>query len=151
MLATWLLAALARSAPACALAATLALAPASPATADRPPVDPSIADELGRLVGHDVTIAADGKSYVIENIANEGKPHVGIVERRGPDLYLVTDAGPALRLTGVLAQPRIAGPGYKIWALGPVTPTNDLRAHRLGILAPPGDGVNKINKSASGR
>jgi len=102
-----------------------------------PAVDASIADEISRLAGHDVTIAANGTSYVIEDIAGEGKPMVGVVERRGRELWLVADDGDAVRLVGVLAKPRIAGPGYKVWVLGDVNRAGELRARRLGVLAGP--------------
>ncbi len=100
--------------------------------------DASIADELSRLQGQQYTVSADGKSYVIDDIAGEGKPVVGVVERRGANLWLVPETGQAARLIGVLARPRIAGPGYKIWVLGELNRAGDLRARRLGVLAPPG-------------
>ena len=101
-------------------------------------IDASIADELSRLTGHDVTIAANGASYVIADVAGEGKPIVGVVQRRGEELWLIAEGGDEYRLTGVLAKPRIAGPGYKIWALGEVNRGGELRARRLGVLARPG-------------
>jgi hypothetical protein len=99
--------------------------------------DPAIADELSRLEGHRVSVAADGKSYEIEDVAGEGRPVVGVVERRGPDLWLVAEDGRSFRLVGPLAKPRMAGPGYKVWVLGNVTARGDMRARRLGVLARP--------------
>ena len=88
-----------------------------------------VADELSRLAGHTVTRTDDG--YEIDDIAGEGKPIVGVVERRGRELWVA-----GYRLTGPLARPRIAGPGYKVWVLGDIAGTT-LRARRLGVLASP--------------
>jgi hypothetical protein len=117
---------------ACALAAWL-LAASGPA----PP--PGLAAEIVRLGGHTVELTPDG-GYRIADIAGEGEPFVGVVERRDAALYLVTGPGPAMRLIGPLTKPRIAGPGYKVWALGPVSGSASapvLRPRRLGVLAPP--------------
>ena len=92
----------------------------------------AIAAELGRLVGQDVAVT--GETYVIRDIAGEGAPRVGVVERRGAELWLTGE--PALRLDGPLAHPRIAGPGYKVWVLGEVR-GEVLWARRLGVLATP--------------
>jgi hypothetical protein len=80
-------------------------------------------------------VAPDGTGYTIDDIAGEGRPLVGIVERRGDALWLAGADGSAHRLRGPLAVPRIAGPGYKVWALGRVV-GRDLHARRLGVLAP---------------
>ncbi len=102
-------------------------------------LQPQVAAEVGRLVGHRLSIAADGAGYVIDDIAGEGKPLVGVVVRRGDALHLeVGDV--SYLLAGPLAKPRMAGPGYKIWVLGRVegAPTSPiLHARRLGVLAPP--------------
>lgn len=100
-------------------------------------LDPSIADEVSRLEGQRVTVADDGASYAIDDIAGEGAPLVGRVERRGETLALVTDSGHAYELTGPLAVPRIAGPGYKVWVIGDIDATGHLAARRLGVLAVP--------------
>jgi hypothetical protein len=97
---------------------------------------PGLADELARLDGQQVTVAADGASYTIDDIAGEGPPRVGRVDRRGDALWLVEPSGSAHRLTGPLAIPRIAGPGYKVWVIGDIA-GDQLRARRLGVLAPP--------------
>jgi hypothetical protein len=89
----------------------------------------NVAEEVSRLAGQRVTVVDDG--YVIDDIAGEGEPIVGVVERRGRELWLGD-----YRLTGPLARPRIAGPGYKVWALGEIT-GDTLRIRRIGILAPP--------------
>jgi hypothetical protein len=114
----------------------LAMAP-SAAT----PTSPAVAAEIARLDGQRFTVASDGASYTIEDIAGEGPPHVGTIERRGEALYLIEDGGRAWRMSGPLARPRIAGPGYRVWVLGETTDgTGDqatLRPRRLGVLAPP--------------
>ncbi len=90
-------------------------------------------DELSRLEGQAVRITATG--YAIDDIAGEGPPRVGVIERRGEVLVLMTSDG-QWRLAGPLAVPRIAGPGYKVWVIGELDGTT-LRARRLGVLAPP--------------
>ena len=92
--------------------------------------------ELSRLEGHEVEVAADRSSYRIVDVAGEGAPLVGVVDRRGESLVLVMDDG-ELVLTGALAVPRIAGPGYKVWVLGERT-GQSIDVRRIGILAPPG-------------
>jgi hypothetical protein len=69
------------------------------------------------------------------SVAGEGEPLVGVVERDGDALVLVTEES-RFRLTGPLARPRIAGPGYTIWVTGAVT-AGAIRARRLGILRRP--------------
>jgi hypothetical protein len=112
-----------------------------------------VAAELARLEGQRVRLVDDSAgassresatgargAYVIEDVAGEGAPVVGVVERRGQALWLVVADGARYRLAGVLARPRIAGPGYKIWALGAVTidaGERVLTARRIGVLAPP--------------
>jgi hypothetical protein len=92
-----------------------------------------VAAEVARLPGQTVEMTARG--YRIVDIAGEGAPLVGVVERRGDALWLVAP-GLALRLVGPLATPRIAGPGYKVWALGTVA-GDTLRPRRLGVLTRP--------------
>ena len=89
---------------------------------------------LSRLQGHQARIVGD--EVVIEDVAGEGKPLVGVVERRGRGLWIVGD-GFAVELRGPLARPRIAGPGYRVWVLGERT-GDTLVARRLGVLAAPG-------------
>lgn len=96
---------------------------------------PQIARELSRLAGHRVTVAADGASYTLERVANEGRPVVGTIERRGASLYVRSNAA-TVRLAGPLARPRIAGPGYRVWVLGELR-SGTLHARRLGVLSPP--------------
>jgi hypothetical protein len=98
--------------------------------------------ELSRLAGHRVLVAPDRQSYRIFDVAGEGAPEVGVVERRGPALVLRRADGSALLLAGPLAVPRIAGPGYKVWVLGRIE-RGALVARRLGVLAPPG-GPNRV-------
>jgi len=95
-----------------------------------------VASELSRLAGHRVEVAPDRASYRILDVAGEGAPEVGVVERRGAALVLRRADGSALPLAGPLAVPRIAGPGYKVWVLGRVE-RGALVARRLGVLAPP--------------
>ena len=116
----------------CAAMAAPAVASAEPPAAAVRAVD--VAAELARLEGHRVEVAGGG--YRIVDVAGEGAPIVGVVERRGSELWLRPAQGPALRLRGPLAVPRIAGPGYKVWATGRVV-DGSLAARRLGVLAAP--------------
>ena len=95
---------------------------------------PAWQGEVDRLVGHTVEVADDG--YRIVDIAGEGQPYVGCVRLVGKTLYLET-GDQRWRLTGPLAVPRIAGPNYKVWVIGKLTPAKTLPATRLGILATP--------------
>ncbi|MEM9490060.1 MAG: hypothetical protein AAGC55_13010 [Myxococcota bacterium] len=102
------------------------------------PVTDALDTELSRLRGQQVTIT--GAGYTIDDIAGEGRPLVGVVERRGDHLILVAGAAGEYRLAGPLARPRIAGPGYKVWALGTLSgrpPQPVLTVRRIGVLAPP--------------
>ncbi len=98
----------------------------------------SISAETSRLAGHTFTVSPDGKSYAIDDIAGEGKPWVGTVERIGTQLWLRTERGDSFRLAGPLARRRIAGPRYKVWVIGEVR-GDALLARRLGVLRPPGN------------
>jgi hypothetical protein len=98
---------------------------------------PSVQAEVSRLDGHAIETTADGAGYRITDVAGEGAPRVGVIERRGARLWLIEADGAATRLSGPLAVPRIAGPGYKVWILGDVEVNYDVRVRRLGILAPP--------------
>ncbi|MBK9036054.1 MAG: hypothetical protein IPL61_33220 [Myxococcales bacterium] len=120
---------------ACALGAPIGSAGAGPRASGRWPVaDPAAARAmLGRLIGHHVGWR-DGV-LVIDDVAGAGRPWVGTVERRGAALWLVGD-GFAWRLRGPLARPRLAGPGYVIWAIGALA-GDALVLRRLGVLAPP--------------
>lgn len=109
----------------------LALASGGAARADAPTRD----DEVSRLAGH--TLSRAGGALRIVDVAGEGAPEVGVVERRGRALWLVTDGGRALRLAGPLAVPRIAGPGYRVWALGRLGHGGALWVRRLGVLRRP--------------
>jgi hypothetical protein len=111
------------------LVAAVLLVAGAPAHAD-------VASELARLAGHRVEVASDRQSYRILDVAGEGAPEVGVVERRGATLFLRRADGSAVALGGPLAVPRIAGPGYKVWVLGRVE-RGVLVARRLGVLAPP--------------
>lgn len=93
----------------------------------------SPAEMLSRLQGHAARVAGD--ELVIEDVAGEGKPLVGVVERRGRALWVV-GAGVAVELRGPLARPRIAGPGYRVWVIGART-GDMLVARRIGVLAAP--------------
>jgi hypothetical protein len=125
-----------RVAIAAALALTAALAHAEPpaATGRWPVTDPIAARAmLDRLRGHHVRWR-DGALEIVD-VAGAGRPWIGVVERRGAALWLV-GAGFAWRLRGALARPRLAGPGYLVWAIGRLTGA-DLDVARLGVLAPP--------------
>jgi hypothetical protein len=119
-----------------ALAAVATAAATAPAHAD-------VAAELARLAGHRVAVAADGASYRILDVAGEGAPEVGVVERRGRALLLRRADRSAIELTGPLAVPRIAGPGYKVWVLGRLE-RGALVVRRLGVLAPPAQNGARI-------
>jgi hypothetical protein len=88
---------------------------------------------LDRLVGHHVRWQ-DGV-LAIDDVAGAGRPWIGVVERRGAALWLA-GAGFALRLTGPLARPRLAGPRYLIWVSGD-RDGDALAVRRLGVLEPP--------------
>ena len=118
----------------------LALASGGAARADAPTRD----DEVSRLAGHTLSRAGGARRNV--DVAGEGAPAVGVVESRrriedrkeaGRGLWLVTDGGRALRLAGPLAVPRIAGPGYRVWALGRLGHGGALWVRRLGVLRRP--------------
>ncbi|HUQ03296.1 MAG TPA: hypothetical protein VM261_12425 [Kofleriaceae bacterium] len=89
---------------------------------------------LSRLEGHTARIV-DG-DLVIEDVAGEGQPLIGVVERRGRALWVVGD-GFAVELRGPLARPRIAGPGYRVWVLG-ARRGDVLVARRIGVIGAPG-------------
>ena len=91
------------------------------------------ADEATRLEGHTVSIRRDG-GYEITDIAGEGRPIVGVVERRGKHLW-VRLQNVAYRLVGPLAVARIAGPGYKVWVVGTIS-GETIRVRRIGVLRP---------------
>jgi hypothetical protein len=129
--------------PALALAAALVAAggthadatPVEAAIVIVPPAEvPAIA---ARLAGHAFR-TGDGV-VIVDDIAGEGRPWTGVVERRGEALWLVTALG-ALELTGPLARPRIAGPGYTIWVVG-ARDGGRLAAMRIGILRRPAPAV----------
>jgi len=126
-----------RAAIGAALALTAALAHAEPppaATGRWPVTDPIAARAmLDRLRGHHVRWR-DGALEIVD-VAGAGRPWIGVVERRGAALWLV-GADFAWRLRGALARPRLAGPGYLVWAIGRLTGA-DLDVARLGVLAPP--------------
>jgi hypothetical protein len=118
------------------------LAIAAPARADAPAGDAVLAVEPAelpaiqdRLRGQRTTVAADRRSIAIDDIAGEGRPWVGVVERRGAELWLRTASG-AARLTGALARPRIAGPGYTVWVVG-TRAAEAIAVRRLGVLRRP--------------
>jgi hypothetical protein len=122
--------------PAVALAGLVATLATPGAGAARADVGAEV--ERARAAGLWVEVAPDRASYRIRDVAGEGAPLVGRVERRAGALYLVADggAGPARRMTGPLAVPRIAGPGYTVWVLG-VADGAALRVRRIGVLARP--------------
>jgi hypothetical protein len=106
-------------------------APVEAAIVVAPP--PEIDAMARRLAGHRVRVG-DG-ALVVDDIAGDGRPWIGVVERRGDALWLVT-AVAALELRGPLARPRIAGPGYLVWVIG-TRDASRIVATRLGVLQPP--------------
>jgi hypothetical protein len=96
-------------------------------------IDPAEADAIAaRLAGQTFTIAADRATVTITDCAGDGAPLVGVVERRGDELWLGDH-----RLTGPLARPRIAGPGYTVWVIGAAAADGSIRVKRLGVLRRP--------------
>ncbi len=93
----------------------------------------AVALEVARLVGQEVVVHGD--RLEIRDIAGVGAPVVGIVERRGSELWL-TGEQPSVRLGGPLAHPRIAGPGHEVWVIG-TREGEVLVARRLGVLRTP--------------
>ncbi len=127
-----------RPAPPAAIAATVTPAPLTACSiAIAPGEGPAM---LARLDGQQARLVAD--LLIIDDIAGEGRPWVGVIERHGAALWLRTADGPLL-LDGPLARPRIAGPGYRAWATGVVDDAHladappRLRLRRLGVLARP--------------
>ena len=106
-------------------------APPEAAIVVAPPTE--IAGMARRLEGQGYRVG-DGV-LLIDDVAGAGRPWIGVVERRGPSLWLVT-AVAALELTGPLARPRIAGPGYTVWVTGRRRGAR-LEAMRLGVLRRP--------------
>jgi hypothetical protein len=91
---------------------------------------------VARLPGQ-LTRVAPGRVW-ISDVAGEGSPWVGVVERRGRALWLVGELGDAFELRGPLARPRLAGPGYTVWVLGDLDEVaHTMRVKRLGILRRP--------------
>ena len=102
-------------------------------------VEPGEVDAIAaRLAGQRIEIAEDRRSIRIVDVAAEGAPRIGVIERQGRDLVLVTAEG-RWRLAGPLARPRIAGPGYTVWVVGTFDEGDvaTLTARRLGILRRP--------------
>ena len=123
-----IVAALAAPAPA---AADVAVAPPEAA---RVVATPALLAPMAARVPGRVTLG-DGVLAIVD-VGGAGAPWIGVVERRGATLWLRTALGD-LRLTGALARPRLAGPGYLVWAQG--TRVDDtLALTRLGVLARPG-------------
>jgi hypothetical protein len=93
-----------------------------------------------RLAGHQVR--RGDHVLLIEDVAHQGRPWVGVVVVRCGQLWLKT-AVIALRFTGPLARARIAGPGYMVWATGVRRAVasgasgDDFELLRLGVLARP--------------
>lgn len=113
------------------------------------PLSADVRAEIDRLEGQKISVAADGNSLTIDDIAGEGPPRVGVVDRRGRALILLEADGTESRLDGPLAIPRIAGPGYKVWVIGDRDAGGVLRARRLGVLRPPPQGTNASTTSVA--
>ncbi len=120
------------------------LGAAGGSAASQPPTA-EIADQLDRLTGHQVVVSADGADFVITDAAGEGPAMIGTVtlaDEADEQLWLLAVNGDRWRLTGPLAIPRIAGPGYKVWVVGEVVHKvlageGVFRPRRLGILRSP--------------
>src|SRR3954447_25540166 len=90
-----------------ALTATAAAAPAPEAAASIALGGRDGAAMLSRLRGQRARIV-DGR-LIVDDIAGEGRPWIGVVERRGRQLWLIGERF-ARQLVGPLARPRLAGP-----------------------------------------
>ena len=86
---------------------------------------------LSRLEGHTAAIGPSGLE--IADVAGAGRPLIGVVERRGDELWLVPQE---VRLLGPLAHPRLLGPGYRVWLIGSWD-TVGVTGERFGVLAAP--------------
>lgn len=116
-----------------ALAGSAVAEPGAPPEAARVIAAPAaIATMAARVPGR--VDRGDGVLAIVD-VGGAGAPWVGVVARRGADLWLRTALGD-LRLVGTLARPRLAGPGYLVWAQG-ARLGDTLRVARLGVLAPP--------------
>jgi hypothetical protein len=120
--------------------------------ANRVEVSPAQVDAVvARLAGHRIEISARRDAVTIVDAAGEGPPRVGVIERDGDDLVMVTADG-RWRLAGPLARPRIAGPGYTVWVIGDVDAAGAvLRARRLGVLLRPARAVTGARRPSTRR
>lgn len=121
------------------VAAVLCAAATARADGGTVAVEPGEVDAIAaRLAGQRIEIAADRRAIRIVDVAGEGAPRIGVIEKDAGALVLVTPAG-RWRLAGPLARPRIAGPGYTVWVIGTVDAgdVGTLTARRLGILRRP--------------
>lgn len=89
---------------------------------------------VARLAGQQVRVTP-GRVWIAD-VAGEGSPWVGVVERRGRALWLIGERGEAFELRGPLARPRLAGPGYTVWVLGELD-GDRMQVRRLGVLRRP--------------
>lgn len=134
-------------------AAGLSAAPQASADAPAPRAATSAPLEASLVIAPPSLIAAmaqrlEGQRFVqgdhalvIEDVAQSGRPWVGVVAARCGALWLDTAVRP-IRLTGPLARPRLAGPGYLMWAIGDLSSGasgQSLELRRLGVLARPAE------------
>lgn len=119
----------------------------TPARAEPAPIEaaliigePSRLDAMAsRLDGH--RIRRGDHVLLVEDVAGAGRPWVGVVASRCGALWLDT-AVHSFRLTGPLARPRVAGPGYLVWAVGSTSRrsgSHSFELQRLGVLARPAE------------
>lgn len=92
-------------------------------------------EDLSRRL-HGLTFSIVDDTLVIDDVAGEGAPHIGVVARDGGKLVLDAADG-RWTLTGPLARPRIAGPGYTVWVLGTPVGDGSMKVRRLGVLRRP--------------
>lgn len=128
---------------------TVRSASAEPARAEPAPIEaaliigaPARLDAIaGRLAGH--RVRRGDHVLIVEDVAGAGRPWVGVVASRCGALWLDT-AVHSFLLGGPLARPRVAGPGYLVWAVGAIGPgaataPRTLELQRLGVLARPAE------------
>ncbi|MEZ4358532.1 MAG: hypothetical protein R3B48_00010 [Kofleriaceae bacterium] len=134
-------------------------APPSPAPPSPAPIEATLIigapSELSamaeRLTGHRVRLG--DHVLLLQDIAGMGAPWVGRIALRCGQLWLHT-AVRTFRLSGPLARPRLAGPGYLMWVVGhrrrdARRAPEELEVLRLGVLSPPADRAAALEEAGA--